>query len=273
MSEHLEKRKVRVSEDAVPPPTVTDPAAAEIVTRLLLAHRTPLSGNSPETVGSFITHRERDEFLRAVLDDSRRDAEIIIEALIGRGIRSQRVLLTLVSDTARRLGDLWSRDDATFAEVTLGLCTLHRLVRERDWRSDGASSRDAGRTIALTALPGEQHLFGVTVVAEIFRDCGWHAAPLTGLSEVSVLQQLASESFDVLGISVTHSDNTDAARRFVSSCRAASRNKNIVVFGGGPMFAQCHSFAGAIGVDTWVPDAESAPAVVGRLCEHEMTSN
>ena len=104
-----------------------------------------------------------------------------VEALRARGIPLERLYLDLFAVVARRLGQLWTEDLCSFADVTVGLVRLQGLVREYSPAfMPSVEGRDPRRSALLIPVPGEQHTFGLAMVAEFFLRAGWevHSDPM-----------------------------------------------------------------------------------------------
>ena len=59
-----------------------------------------------------------------------------------------------------------------------------------------------GRRVLLLPGPGEQHTFGLSMVAEFFRRSGWEVVGGTGPESLDPVRAVRDEWFDVVGISV-----------------------------------------------------------------------
>ena len=74
----------------------------------------------------------------------------------------------------RRLGDLWSRDEAGDIEVSLALghlrAELHRLASGED---EDVLARGAGRMVMVAPMPGEPHALGSAMAAELLWQAGF----------------------------------------------------------------------------------------------------
>ena len=91
-----------------------------------------------------------------------------------RGATLDLVCLELLAPAARELGRLWEQDECDFMQVTLALCRLHQLLRvlSAEFRGEEVA-HELERRILLAPFPGEQHTFGVALVAEFLQRAGW----------------------------------------------------------------------------------------------------
>ncbi len=106
------------------------------------------------------------------------------------------------------------------------------IFREREARSDG------GESALLTTIPGEQHSFGLSMVAEFFRRAGWNlcTGPFSSHQELTSL--VHNHWFDVVGFSVSSDRRLEELKQDIHDIRRDSRNKNVGIMLGGPMMAR-----------------------------------
>lgn len=206
------------------------------------------------------------EFEALLLEGKADEAIEYIHYLKKAGISERAVLLGLLPSAARRLGEMWKRDTRDFAEVTIGLCSLHRILRRRSWSEADVPIPSANApSIFLTTLVGEQHVFGVSIVAEIFRDAGWFVSACPATRHAELTTALKKTWFDVLGISASSAFDTVETGEFIQELRRSSRNPGIKVLVGGHAFSTVADRLRSIGADAFVADAETAPVVAARL--------
>ncbi|MEM6415077.1 MAG: cobalamin B12-binding domain-containing protein [Pseudomonadota bacterium] len=248
--------------------------ASELLPRLLMAHRVRNAPNEPDvkekTVES-LSEADRRFFKNLILEEVDGSAVDFLTSLVVRGIPSDQIVFDLFGDTARQLGQLWDSDELDFATVTIGLCNLHKVMRNQEW-----SSRDAGvrkgsarpsRKALLTTLNGDQHIFGLYAVAEAFRREGWIALTAAGAGKVAVAAMLADEYFDVAAISASCDFDTQMAAKELAGYRSASKNKDLKIIVGGPAFGKDCEAVYNVGADGWSREARDAPAAAGALLD------
>jgi methanogenic corrinoid protein MtbC1 len=247
----------------------------EIIPRLVLARRGLPAGPSGELERQEIPGSDEvREFVRLVLSHDVGVAAAYIDALRARGVALETVYLDLLAPTARLLGDLWSNDLCDFTEVTVGVWRLHQLVRELspEFRADLRAGED-GRRALLVAIPGEQHTFGLVLLAEFFRRSGWDvwSGPVASGDELRDL--VRSERFAVVGLSVGGSGHVQGLAAEIQSVRRASRNRAVGVMVGGPLFIDHPELVGLVGADATAVDgrqatqqAEGLMALAARRC-------
>jgi methanogenic corrinoid protein MtbC1 len=226
---------------------------AEVVPRLVLSRRPP----PPSEAAAENT--AVDEFTRLVLRHDEGRAVDFVAAMRAEGVVVERIYLDLLAPTARHLGELWSADVCSFVEVTLALGRLQHILRTLSRDFQGSAERvDFGRNMLLLPLPGEQHTFGMLMVAEFFRRAAWSVwcQPLVFREEITAL--LRSDWFALVGFSLSCENRLDELAAIIRLVRRVSRNRLIGIMVGGPVFAAHPEYAAAIGADSTALDGRQA---------------
>lgn len=230
----------------------------EIIPRLLLAHQHMLREQfeAERTLGEFtsppmessesghinwsdgaglsVSHEDVVAFAELLIAYDADLAKRFIDAQVARGYAVSDLLLDLCAPVARELGDMWLRDDCSFCDVTIGLSSLEHVILHCSGPSTSLpNGPDRDRTVLLSPMPGNQHVFGLLIVKELFRRSGWIVrTPAKGDAE-SVLQAVRSTRFSVMGLSVSHAQDLQACQTLVKACREESLNPRLMVIVGG----------------------------------------
>ncbi|MGF1543817.1 MAG: B12-binding domain-containing protein [Parvularculaceae bacterium] len=238
----------------------------EMIPRLMLAHRlAEASGAADAKDGAALKAEDVDAFLDTVLDGSSARSLRFVDDVIARGVARESVYLDLLAVAAQRLGEMWETDVRSFTDVTLGLIRLHEVVRDQSAKSSPRWSDTApvGKVLLGNAL-GDQHILGVVIVGEFFRQAGWRVSCEPGRDRAQLAALLAGEPFDVLGLSAS-TTTREALGDEITALREASRNPDLKVIVGGVAFAERPSLASEAGADGWSVDARDAPAAAEML--------
>lgn len=196
-------------------------------------------------------------FTMQALQNDEAAAFAIVESLIAQGATAELILLNLLAPSARLLGEMWENDTTDFANITLAISRLQRILRHvgEAFAPDNAS----GGTVLLTIGGGEQHSFGMAMVAEFFRQDGWHVCtgPFASTEELAVL--VRERWFDFVGFSVGSERKLDEIARAVDVVRRDSRNRAVGIMLGGPMMVARPELALRLGSDLIGRDGSLAP--------------
>ncbi len=244
----------------------------EIVPRLLLARGTtsvePRSQPPAGAGASLIAAADVEELVRLLLAHDSAVAAAFANSIHQRGTPLETICLALLAPAARRLGELWTEDRADVIEVTLGLCRLQTLLRDFSHEHrDEVDLRIYGRSVLMVPAPGEQHTFGLQLVAEFFRRARWDVWASFPASERELLDLVAREQFALVGFTLGCETRLEALGARIKAVRRASRNKHLGVLVGGRVFAERPELAATIGADATAADSHEALRVAANLVE------
>ena len=193
----------------------------EIVPRLVLARRVT-RGADPVRAGEARVPDGCDvrELVRLLMAHDVSVASAYVEMVRQRGSTLETVCLDLLAPAARQFGLLWEEDECDFMQVTVGLCRLHQLLRELSPEFGYAGAeRKVNRRILLAACPGDQHTFGISLVAQFLRRADWevwHEFPGTCAEIVDLVR---AHWFSVVGISVGTEARLDQLAETIGAVR------------------------------------------------------
>lgn len=188
-----------------------------------------------------------------------------IEALVASGVSMDRVYLDWVAPAARRLGCDWDTDRANFSEVTLGLWRLQQSLHAMSPKFQETETHSATpRRALLVSAPKEQHTLGLFMLSEFFRRAGWEVWSDLPSDYSEVAAKVSEEWYDLIGISVGSEVKLEALTLAVTKLRHVSRNPDVVVMVGGPIFVDHPEFAVTAGADFTAQDAPDAVSLGER---------
>lgn len=195
-----------------------------------------------------------------------------VEGLLAQGVSVEFIFLQLLAPAARHFGSLWESDATDFANVTIAVSRLQRIMRRLGERFVEEESHGGGKSILLTIVPGEQHSFGLSMAAEFFRRAGWNLCVGPFASHQELTSLVHNNWFDVVGFSVSSHRRLDELKRDIDKIRHNSRNRNVGIMLGGPMVIAEPGLVATVGADMMSPDAASAPEqariLIDRMCRH-----
>jgi methanogenic corrinoid protein MtbC1 len=236
-----------------------------IIPRIALALRStpkapePVEPETPNAIG---------QFAALVLGEQDDAAFAYIQNVIGAGTSAESVFLNFLAPTAQHLGELWESDATDFASVTLGVGRLQMIMRRLgETFLEQGSRAEGGESALLTTIPGEQHSFGLSMVAEFFRRAGWNlcTGPFTSHQELTSL--VHNHWFDIVGFSVSSDRRLEDLKQDIRDIRRSSRNKHVGIMLGGPMMARRPDLVRSMGADMMSVDATTAPQQARELIE------
>ncbi|MCB1739814.1 MAG: cobalamin B12-binding domain-containing protein, partial [Gammaproteobacteria bacterium] len=241
----LRKHADRVSptvSSTVAPSTVAPPSST--------TDAMPLESHTVEALVQYVLLHQSEAGLGFVLELER------------RGTAIGELFMGLLAPCARRLGEMWVADECSFADVTLGMCRLHQILRSMKARFlIGRSLPLHSLQVLLSPACGEQHFFGLSMVATFFERAGWrvntrHDDPLESLERL-----VARERFEVAGLSVSCDFALQDLGAQIARLREVSCNPALIVMVGGPAVLREPSLVRSVGADLTAQTAESAVLV------------
>ena len=238
----------------------------EIIPRLMLAH--PTAGDYlpvAQAATAQVSQEDVRSFAQLVLAPDENVAHACIEAMRTRGISVETIYTDLLAPVARYLGVLWEEDLCDFTEVTVGLGRLQQVLRELSPAFGQTNASTSGNRVLLLPGPGEQHTFGLVMVAEFFRRAGWDVGGGPWEAGADPVVMVQREWFDVVGFSLGNAAQLDDLAEVIKKVRAAALNKSVCVMVGGPLFLANPEYVAYVNADAASTDGAHAPELAAKL--------
>jgi methanogenic corrinoid protein MtbC1 len=240
----------------------------EIIPRLMLAHRVPHECvEHPLTNNTRVTPEDVALFAELVLHEEDRVVRDCVISLRDRGVPVESIFLDLLAPVARHLGEMWERDLCTLTEVTVGLGRLQKVLRENSvafGQLSEASQSVQGRRILLMPCPGEQHTFGLSVVAEFFQRAGWDVIT-SFLPTDAAAVMVKKDWYDVVGFSLGSAAGAARLSAAIRLVRDVSLNDRISIICGGPAFQLQPEVSTQVPADAIIINGHQAPDQAEKL--------
>ncbi len=211
-------------------------------------------------------------FVHLVIADDVEQLRTVADRMILHTGSRDALLNELLAPAARLLGRMWEEDACDFTTVTLGVYRLNQIMRETEAEAAEVSySHGFDRRILLLPAPGEQHSFGINLVADAFRADGWCVRSAPAVSRSQMLRLVKDEWFDVIGLSVSTERSLKGLPAWVRAVRAGSCNQRSFVMLGGYAVI-CHpERARFLGADRVAEDAGEAVRLANKFMETTVT--
>ena len=164
----------RSSARSDPTRSITSIIEHQVLPRLVLSHRAELIRPRIPTRNDVLHPTPAHILAELVIDHDITRAERFLVDLRASGKSIEALYLDYLAPAARYLGELWASDHLTFTQVTVGTGRLQQLLYQisDDFEADSPIVMHC-RRVLLAPTPGEQHTFGLTMVASYFRRAGW----------------------------------------------------------------------------------------------------
>lgn len=246
----------------------------EVLPRLLLAHSDGVeTSGAPSVTRSSLPSFDVDAFAWKAIEEPVAKLVDDLEALRAGGWAVDKVCLTALAGAARRLGDMWTEDACSFADVTMAVGKLTKALHwiGREGRPKAGEVR-ANRRVYLAAAPGDQHYFGVVMTETFFARAGWRTLCDLTVTREDILARVAAEPFEAVGLSVSCAQDWGDISQLTKAIRSASKNKNVSIFLGGSGISgtkddEKSSIARQLCADAIATDATDAVNCAERLAQ------
>lgn len=239
----------------------------EIIPRLVQAHRVGTAqAASNDALSGSIAQDDVERFTESLVRGDEPALMATLSALRERGLSVEQLLIDLLGPAARHLGHMWCEDLCYFTDVTIGLGRLQRMMRELSpaFGTEVAHPPN-GRRALLVRAPGEQHSFGLSMVAEFFRRAGWEVVSAGEGEDADPVTAVRREWFDVVGFSAGSESRLDWLPACIAAVRRASCHREVAVLVGGPVFTLRPQLARQVGADATAADGSEAPGLAESL--------
>jgi len=233
----------------------------ELIPRLMLAFDSTPASTAAPAASTLSEHV--DTFVQLVIENEADVAARYVDTLRAEGFPIATLYLDLLAPAARRLGDMWDTDDASFADVTIGVCRMHQVLLEFTRCFDATTKNgDDSQTALIAPAPGEQHTFGLFMVMEFLRREGWTCYSGTPSTRKEFLKLANSADFRLIGLSISADRNLQEAGQLIKDLRRRTDAKILV---GGRCVLESPELVDELGADAMARDGREAARVINKL--------
>ncbi|MEM7778695.1 MAG: cobalamin B12-binding domain-containing protein [Pseudomonadota bacterium] len=149
------------------------------------------------------------------------------------GVPPEEIIDFYIPEAARRMGEQWCEDGMSFADVTIGVARLQRVMRNLS--IDPRQHSHAGRgttSILVSVVEGEYHTLGAMVLTEQFRRMGVSVRLLLGDDARDTQRIVATGDFDAIFFSVAVAEGLVPVRNLIRQVRQVLPKPTPIVVGG-----------------------------------------
>lgn len=203
-------------------------------------------------------------YLQALLDRDAPRARSVAEAAVAAAFPIAEVYAAVITPALTEIGHLWAIERITVAQehfaTTLTQSLLARLAPE------ARTAPSLGRLAVVTATPGELHVLGALMAADLLEREGWEVISLGASTPADDLVDLVErECPDVVALSTTTVGRLHGFTDVVTRLHAVEPRPFLVV-GGGLFSGEIAGTAQGLGADLVVTDVRDLiPELTTRL--------
>jgi len=195
-------------------------------------------------------------------------SKALVRHLYGTDQSLASLYASVFEPAARALGDLWSEDDCSEFDVTVGLGRLQTsMVDLRDFNNQPAPRLLRGLpSVLVVPQPGEIHRLTAAMDSDLLWRAGWDTRAEFPASDKALDTLVADTWFDALDVSLSPAFQREhwlpRLSETIAHARAASQNPAMVVVVGGRVFAELGASGEQVGADS---SGDSAVQVESRI--------
>lgn len=246
---------------------ITSLIEAEVIPRLLLLHSKEAPGRPIQLPDQVRRCGQADVAMLTtlVLSTNGMSASLdaagsFVDGLLHEGAQVEDILLNLLAPVARKLGEMWTQDQADFFQVTSGVCELQRLVHKLS-PADRLQTNPEAPQVLLLPAPQEQHTFGLLLVSEMFRADGWNVTANVKSLLPEIERAVRLNPFEVVGFSLSCEILIEPLVSAIDVARTKSCLASTKVMVGGHAFDADPDLHLKVGADMVAKDANHALAL------------
>jgi methanogenic corrinoid protein MtbC1 len=177
------------------------------------------------------------ELTQLLLSDQDGAFEQTIATLKAHGTPINYIVLELVPQIAKELGKKWEEDELSFAEVSIGVNRLERVIHRLDYLFQANQlDRQKNKSIFITVCPGSQHTLGTLILSNFFIFKGWQVYRPYEARIESIIHGIQVRAHQALAISVSSNDQLEKLPDLIELLKEKSQNPEIIVLLGGSLY-------------------------------------
>lgn len=211
----------------------------------------------------------QDEICGQLLQLGAGNAAAFFERLAGSKLTKRAMYLDVIAETARRMGELWDDDRASFFYIQCVMRRIERMLLD-GMPPEPTSVSDFRRNAIFATLPSEAHTIGVNMAASIHRSSGWNIEVLRHLELKYLVEAIEASEASILGISIGSSKSMHALYSLVELLK--SHRPDIRVLVSGSLVAETSKPFQQLGVDAYTSDFSDAEKILEGFAASSLRS-
>ncbi len=184
----------------------------------------------------------------ALMSSDDEEGADFIAVLRSDGASLETIYLDYLASAARMLGDWWEDNRVTFVEVTLATSRMYAIMRALG-RELPRSDLLRRKSAVFATVPGEAHVLGVKMAADLFRKDGWDIDLKIGKTHDELVEEIGRSDMVIIGLSASSERTLEALGRLVIALRI--RNPGLSIFVSGSIVEDHEDLVALMDVDGW----------------------
>jgi methanogenic corrinoid protein MtbC1 len=189
-----------------------------------------------------------------ICEDDHAGADFIQDAQ-DEGATFRSLYLNYLAPAAHMLGKWWEEDRVSFVDVTLGTSRMYAIMRALRAQLPQAALI-SNKEAVFASVPGEEHLVGLRMAADLFRKDGWDIQLLVGRTHDELVAEITASEVVIIGLTASSDRILEALSKLVIALRI--NNPSVTIFVGGNIVAELHDTVSLLDVDGLAADFQTA---------------
>jgi methanogenic corrinoid protein MtbC1 len=166
----------------------------------------------------------------ALISPDAKAAAQLIEQHHQNGVDVKTLYLEYISPAADQLGSWWETDEVSFADVTIGIGRTYAIMRNLARRFPPPSVPE-GKTALFASVPGDDHILGLKIAADLARKEQWNIDLALDLDHDELISRISDTGHHLIGLSAGGEHALPALARLVLALRVSEPSALILVSG------------------------------------------
>jgi methanogenic corrinoid protein MtbC1 len=196
--------------------------------------------------------RLHDAYLATLVEGNPRQARLVVEDLLSQGIAVSRILVEVLAPGMRSIGDLWQAGLVTVAQEHLASAITEAQLA---WLAPLLPGHPmSAAQIVLSGTPGELHVVGLRMLADMLAAEGWQVFNLgASLPADDLIDLVAHRQPDVVGLSTSLTTHLRDVRDIAARLHVLPMAPVVIL--GGAAYGGDADLARRVGADIFASDA------------------
>lgn len=234
--------------------------ATEVIARLSNRNAAVATRQPAEVVIDVGMDQRIDTLCHALLAMDDREATDIVMQAHAEGATVEVLYLGYLAEAARRLGRWWQEDRVGSVEVVIGAGRIYAIMRGLRRLFGPGQLRDGRFRAVFASVPGETHMLGVAMAADLLTMHGWEIDLRAGLDHDTLVTEIGSIAYPIIGLSASSTRMLFPLARLIVALRVSNPGAWILV--SGPIVALEPEVANLVDADAAAVDFSRAEAMM-----------
>jgi methanogenic corrinoid protein MtbC1 len=201
-------------------------ALAREVIRRLSDHPAAAAGSV-----NFPTDAKIDALTEALMEPGVEAGIAFIDRIREQGATVETVYISYLAEAAKTLGRWWEEDRISFVDVTVATGHIYAVMRglKQSLVKPGNVPTQPGALFS--AVPGETHMLGISMAADLFRKEGWDISLKRGSDHDEIVQCTVTSGVMLVGLSAAGAHSIGPLARLIVALRISMPETSIMVSG------------------------------------------